>query len=111
MRSNTMSSVTPLAGRHSLRLNVFLLHDGDYRVTLSIGLNFTPSYMLSILSHQKSQSLLLLLPPLILKSPSTDIVRRSNAPYANPEASSTSPLISGRHQVQSRYSEHTYNGL
>ena len=100
-----------LTKRHFLRLNVFLLHDGGYRGTSSIGLNFTPSYILSIHSHQKSQSLLQVPPLLILKSPSNDIKRPLNEPYINPEASSTSPLISGQHQAQSHYLEHTYNGL
>ena len=140
-----------------MRLNVFLLHAGGYRETSSNGLNFTPSYILSILFHQKSQFLLLAPPPLILKSLTNDIERPSNEPYTNPvlcgfavpcliselmsedppwgppctvyialvsrshmrvsplsqhpEASSTSPLISGRHQAQSHYSEHTHNGL
>ncbi len=100
-----------LTKRHFLRLNIFLSHDGGYHGTSSSGLNFTPSYTLLIHSHLKSQSLLLVLPPLILKSPSNNIKRPSNEPYINPEVLSTSPLISGQHQAQSHYLEHMRNGL
>src|SRR5579871_2283263 len=86
-------------------------NNGGYCVTSSIGLNFMPSCILSIHSHRKSQSLLLVPPPLILKSATYDIKKPSNEPYTNPEASSTSPLSSGQHQAQSHYSEHTRNGL
>ena len=106
-----MSSVMLLTKRHFLRLNVFLSHDGGYHGTSSNDLNFTPSYTLSIHSHLKSQSLLLVLPPLILKSLSNDIKKPSNEPYINSKALSTSLLISGQHQAQNYYLEHTHNGL
>ena len=97
--------------RHSLRSNIFLLHDGDYRVISSIGLNFTLFYMLLILFHQKSQSLILIPSSFISKSLINVIEKLSNKPYINSKVLSISLLISDQHQTQSHYSKHTHNGL